>query len=83
MIQVPRDDRSVIGQWWWTVDRWSLGALVLLIMVLIALSVLLPSYRSRQTEERLADLARPTLRVLGELARCEAELVTTGSPPHR
>ena len=26
MIQVPRDDRSVIGQWWWTVDRWSLGA---------------------------------------------------------
>jgi len=26
VIQVPRDDRSVIGQWWWTVDRWSLGA---------------------------------------------------------
>ena len=28
MIQVPRDDRSVIGQWWWTVDRWSLGAIL-------------------------------------------------------
>ena len=28
MIQVPRDDRSVIGQWWWTVDRWALGAVL-------------------------------------------------------
>ena len=28
VIQVPRDDRSVIGQWWWTVDRWSLGAIL-------------------------------------------------------
>ena len=28
MIQVPRDDRSLIGQWWWTVDRWALGAVL-------------------------------------------------------
>jgi cell division protein FtsW len=31
MIVVPRNDTSVVGRWWWTVDRWSLGA-VLLIM---------------------------------------------------
>ena len=31
MIIVPRNDMSVVGRWWWTVDRWSLGA-VLLIM---------------------------------------------------
>src|ERR671932_737238 len=47
---------------------------VTLIMVLIALSVLLPSYRTRQTEQRLAELARPTLRVL-------AELGLRGAPP--
>ena len=28
VIQVPRDDRSVVGHWWWTVDRWSLGAVL-------------------------------------------------------
>ena len=33
MIQVPRDDRSVIGQWWWTVDRWTLAALAALIFI--------------------------------------------------
>ena len=37
MIQVPRDDRSVIGQWWWTVDRWSLGA----ILAIMAFGVML------------------------------------------
>jgi cell division protein FtsW len=31
MISVPRNDMSVVGRWWWTVDRWSLGT-VLLIM---------------------------------------------------
>ena len=33
MIQVPRDDRSVIGQWWWTVDRWSLGAVLAILTI--------------------------------------------------
>ena len=33
MIQVPRDDRSVIGQWWWTVDRWMLGVVGILIAI--------------------------------------------------
>ena len=43
MIQVPRDDRSVIGQWWWTVDRWSLAAVLALIVsgMLLTLAQLL------------------------------------------
>ena len=30
MIAVARDDTSLVGRWWWTVDRWMLAALVLL-----------------------------------------------------
>jgi cell division protein FtsW len=33
-----RNDRSRLGVWWWTVDRWLLGAATLLIMVGVALS---------------------------------------------
>lgn len=31
MITLPRTDRSVVGHWWWTVDRWTLAALATLI----------------------------------------------------
>jgi cell division protein FtsW len=31
MIGVARTDRTVVGRWWWTVDRWSLAAIALLI----------------------------------------------------
>ena len=31
MSSLARTDTSVIGRWWWTVDRWSLGALILLL----------------------------------------------------
>ncbi|RDD61290.1 FtsW/RodA/SpoVE family cell cycle protein [Ferruginivarius sediminum] len=30
MIAVARTDTSILGRWWWTVDRWSLLALALL-----------------------------------------------------
>ena len=30
MIAVPRTDNSLLGHWWWTVDRWLLVALMLL-----------------------------------------------------
>ena len=30
MIDVSRTDRSVVGRWWWTVDRWTLLAVFLL-----------------------------------------------------
>lgn len=31
MQPLTRSDRSVIGRWWWTVDRWILAALIVLI----------------------------------------------------
>lgn len=30
MIPLARSDRSVLGRWWWTVDRWTLLALIAL-----------------------------------------------------
>jgi cell division protein FtsW len=34
----PRSDRSAIGVWWWTVDRWMLGVVALLICIGILMS---------------------------------------------
>ncbi|NMJ44361.1 cell division protein FtsW [Roseomonas sp. JC162] len=31
MMAFSRADTSVLGRWWWTVDRWTLGALLILI----------------------------------------------------
>lgn len=33
MSTIARTDTSVLGRWWWTVDRWTLGALFLLVLV--------------------------------------------------
>ena len=33
MIAVPRTDNSILGRWWWTVDRWSMAALLVLAAV--------------------------------------------------
>src|SRR6201993_1589479 len=33
-----RSDRSPLGMWWWTVDRWMLGVAALLIAIGVALS---------------------------------------------
>ncbi|HEX4889818.1 MAG TPA: putative lipid II flippase FtsW [Alphaproteobacteria bacterium] len=33
MSTFARTDTSILGQWWWTVDRWILGAIGLLIIV--------------------------------------------------
>jgi len=33
MITLSRTDTSVVGRWWWTVDRWLLGAIAVLIVV--------------------------------------------------
>jgi cell division protein FtsW len=49
VIQVPRDDRSVIGQWWWTVDRWSLSA----VLAIMAFGVLLTLAASPPAAERI------------------------------
>ncbi len=49
MIQVPRDDRSLIGQWWWTVDRWALGA----VLAIMAFGVMLTLAASPPAAERI------------------------------
>ena len=37
MTRFSRTDRSVVAEWWWTVDRWMLGAT----LVLMGLGILL------------------------------------------
>ena len=44
-----RRDTSVLGRWWWTVDRWSLGA----ILIIVALGVLLSFAASPPVADRL------------------------------
>ena len=39
MIAISRTDTSMLGHWWWTVDRWSLGALGLLMSLGVILVV--------------------------------------------
>ena len=38
-ISFSRADTSVLSQWWWTVDRWMLSALALLMLVGVVLSL--------------------------------------------
>ncbi|MFP5469128.1 MAG: cell division protein FtsW, partial [Alphaproteobacteria bacterium] len=33
MSSFARTDTSILGQWWWTVDRWILGAIGALIII--------------------------------------------------
>jgi cell division protein FtsW (lipid II flippase) len=37
MIEFGRTDRSTVGRWWWTVDRWTLAACLLTMAVGIVL----------------------------------------------
>ncbi len=32
-MPIARSDQSVLGRWWWTVDRWTLGAIAVLIVI--------------------------------------------------
>ena len=49
MIEISRTDRSVFGQWWWTIDRGVLGA----VMFLILCGILLVSSASPAVAERI------------------------------
>jgi len=49
MISFARTDTSVVGRWWWTVDRWTLLAVTLL----IAIGTLLTLAASPAVAERL------------------------------
>jgi len=37
MLSLARTNTSIVGQWWWTVDRWTLASLMLLILLGILL----------------------------------------------
>lgn len=39
MTSLARTDTSIVGQWWWTVDRWSLLAVIILLGFGIVLSM--------------------------------------------
>ncbi len=49
MIAFARTDTSLLARWWWTVDRWTLGAVV----VLLALGAVLTMAASPGVAERL------------------------------
>lgn len=39
MISLGRTDTSVIGRWWWTVDRWTIAAVSLIIVIGVMLTM--------------------------------------------
>jgi cell division protein FtsW len=49
MISVPRNDTSVVGHWWWTVDRWSLAG----VLTIMAFGVMLTMAASPPAAERI------------------------------
>ena len=49
MMLVARNDTSVVGRWWWTVDRWTLGA----VLVIMAVGVMLTMAASPPAAERI------------------------------
>ena len=49
MISLGRTDRSVIGRWWWTVDRWTISA----VLMIISIGVLLTMAASPAVAERI------------------------------
>ena len=48
-ITFARTDRSLLGHWWWTIDRWTLAALLLI----AALGIVLTMAASPAVAERL------------------------------
>lgn len=33
MSAIARTDRSILGRWWWTVDRWTVGAVLFIVLI--------------------------------------------------
>lgn len=71
MTSFARTDTSVLGRWWWTVDRWTLAALIVLMgfgtVLVMAASpaaaerIGLPGFRLAQRQLALLPLALMTL----------------------
>ena len=74
MIGPARTDTSVVGSWWWTVDRWTLGALGLLMLAgLVLVLAASPPAAERLGYEAYHFVGRQTL----FLAPAAAVLVAT------
>ena len=69
MIALARNDHSIVGRWWWTVDRWSLAALILLIGfgVILAMAAS-PAIADRMGVDSLFFVRRQLLFLLPALA---------------
>ena len=57
MTSFSRTDRSLLGRWWWTVDRWTLATVGLLIgigamMILAASPAVATRIKLDRSEER-------------------------------
>lgn len=48
-MQFARNDNSILGRWWWTVDRWTLGA----VFLLAAIGMLLTTTASPPVADRI------------------------------
>src|SRR6218665_1934076 len=48
-MSLARSDKSLLGGWWWSIDRWTLGAL----MTLVICGILLVSAASPSVAERI------------------------------
>ena len=49
MTPIARDDSSILGRWWWTVDRWTL----LCVCLLTAFGMMLTAAASPPVAERI------------------------------
>jgi cell division protein FtsW len=58
MLTVARSDTSIFGRWWWTVDRWTLGA----VLTLMAIGIVLIAAAGAPVAERIN--ATPTIFIL-------------------
>ena len=39
MIPLGRTDTSIVGRWWWTVDRWTIAAIALIVVIGVMLTM--------------------------------------------
>jgi len=66
MMDVSRTDTSTLGRWWWGVDRWTMGALFLLIIMGCLMALATGSSRMRDLSAAAATFRQlffPTLAI--------------------
>ena len=80
-MALSRADNSILGRWWWTVDRWTLAAL----MVLIGFGYVLMLAASPAVAERIGASSRHMffLKQVFYLALAAAVMVAARISPRR